>query len=117
MGAGKPNSASQPVRDQSVRACPDWFEFNPVNGLVQIFGVRYSLDLLRTLGVQSAGYTFKLLESDNGVVVISQERNAIEAAAPDMLIALQNLVALFEGTELKEVVQALDIIAKVTGVS
>jgi hypothetical protein len=62
--------------------------YDPDGRIVTIDGFRFTRELFSTITVSPPGIRFRIVSRENGVIALSQERDPLEIAAPDMLAAL-----------------------------
>lgn len=77
------------------RPLHEWAKFDPIADTVTIYDIVYSRELLRSFSTSPIGFTFKIVDRHPGGLTITQERSALEAAAPDLLAALTQCVQRF----------------------
>lgn len=96
---------AEPDRDDDLVLCAyilqqrssdvAWLSFDPISNVLTIDGFRISGEFLRQLTTSPCGIRFKVISRD-GVITIGTERDPLEAAAPDLLAELKNIVPRFE---------------------
>jgi hypothetical protein len=98
-----------------MNVVPYWIDYNPNDDVLTINGHKIARQLLEQITTSPCGVSYRVIERKDGVVTIAYDRNEIEAAAADMLAALQEIIERNEIQHWFNLDQARAAVAKAIG--
>lgn len=73
--------------------------YNAATEEVTIDGFRFSREFFSHITASPCGITFRIIERNDGLITITQDRDPLAVAAPDMLTALQSAESTLENLQ------------------
>lgn len=90
----------------AARGAPK-IEYDAATEVVTIDGFRFARALFAQFTASPLGVRFRILSRDDGTITVGQERDPLEAAAPDMLALLSEIVPAIRNIDMNGRIDSL----------